>query len=155
QGDKIKLWGFAGEEINTMIFLQSHRELLEQFILHFNHQCRDLITMERTKKNAARWLTPVDMGPDEKEGKTSGLLTEQNLFQSPPVPLFYKGRQFTLTARQWEILKLFSRGMGMKELANSLSISPRTVEKILEVIKDKSGLQTRSQLTDLVNKTSF
>ena len=49
-----------------------------------------------------------------------------------------------LTERESEVLCLIARGMSNKAIADSLVISPRTVQHHLEHIYDKTGIRTRS-----------
>jgi DNA-binding CsgD family transcriptional regulator len=53
----------------------------------------------------------------------------------------------TLSARELEILRLVARGLGNKEMARALFISPATVKRHLENIFDKIGVRTRAAVT--------
>lgn len=53
---------------------------------------------------------------------------------------------YNLTKRQKECLFYLSRGMTIKQIANKLALSPRTVEHYLDVVKDKLGCHSKSQL---------
>lgn len=52
----------------------------------------------------------------------------------------------SLTKRQLDCLYYLTKGMTIKEIAKSLSLSPRTVEHYLETIKDKLNCHSRSEL---------
>ena len=52
----------------------------------------------------------------------------------------------SLTKREIDILILFSNGKTAKEIARSISISPRTAEKHLDKIKEKINVRNRIQL---------
>ena len=62
---------------------------------------------------------------------------------------FSTGMDFYLNNKDYECLDLLSQGGSMKDIANSLQISPRTVEQRINRIKQKSGLNTKSQLVSL------
>jgi DNA-binding CsgD family transcriptional regulator len=147
-GNLFKIWCFMAEDEEKIIYLQTHKELLEKFILHFNFKCHDIINCERARKSTASWKKSIDLSAKNEDIKS-------NPFEMLTVSLNYNGQQFSLTTRQWEILKHLSLGMGMKEIGSALKISPRTVEKVLEIIKEKTGLSVRTQLVDLVNKNSL
>ena len=63
----------------------------------------------------------------------------------------------SLTEREAEVLCLIARGLSNKAVAESLVISPRTVQHHLEHIYDKTGIRTRAAaavfavVNDLVN----
>src|SRR5581483_8341029 len=52
-----------------------------------------------------------------------------------------------LTEREVEVLRLICRGGTKKEVANTLSISPSTVDHHVRHIYDKAGVQTRAGAT--------
>jgi DNA-binding NarL/FixJ family response regulator len=52
-----------------------------------------------------------------------------------------------LTEREDQVLKLVAEGMASKEIARTLTISPRTVERHRENILAKLGMSDRTQLT--------
>jgi DNA-binding NarL/FixJ family response regulator len=51
-----------------------------------------------------------------------------------------------LSPRQLEILKLFGRGMGMREIASELEISPKTIETHQRHIARKFGFKTSAEI---------
>ena len=61
-----------------------------------------------------------------------------------------------LSPRQQEIVRLVAKGLVDKQIAEELGISQRTVRGHLQIIFQRSGVQTRSKLTyhffDLVEK---
>ena len=67
-------------------------------------------------------------------------LTEQN----PAQDVETLGRVLGLTAREAEVLLWVSYGKASKEISAILQISPRTVQKHLERIFEKLGVETRS-----------
>ena len=52
-----------------------------------------------------------------------------------------------LTKREHEILELLSKGLAYKQMADQLSISPRTVQNHLNTIYKKLHVQSRAQAT--------
>lgn len=54
----------------------------------------------------------------------------------------HKGRPYSLSDREMEILKMLSGGLSAKEISNLLSINMSTVETYKERIKNKLGVET-------------
>ena len=52
-----------------------------------------------------------------------------------------------LTEREDEVIKLIAEGLSSKEIARTLTISVRTVERHRENILAKLGMRDRTQLT--------
>ncbi|GAA2668098.1 MULTISPECIES: response regulator transcription factor [Actinosynnema] len=50
------------------------------------------------------------------------------------------------SARQDEVLALIARGMSSREIAESLAISPKTVESHLQRLFDRYGVRNRAGL---------
>ena len=63
----------------------------------------------------------------------------------PPAPQEVEEGPFT--ARELEILTLLARGLSNKEMAERLTLSPRTVERHLENLYRKGGFRNRSEAT--------
>ena len=53
----------------------------------------------------------------------------------------------TLTDREFQLLVRFARGAGSTEIANDLSLSPKTVSTYRTVLLHKLGLHTNSDMT--------
>lgn len=58
------------------------------------------------------------------------------------------------TAREAEVLELLAQGLSNKEIATSLAVSHRTVEKHVENLLRKSGARSRTQLVATVRETT-
>jgi DNA-binding CsgD family transcriptional regulator len=52
-----------------------------------------------------------------------------------------------LTPRQNQIVGLLATGLAQKEIANELSISPKTVDNTIQLVKIKLGLSKINELT--------
>lgn len=73
---------------------------------------------------------------------TKGLVNAARTGSSPP-----STRQTTLTPRQREVLQLVAEGKTIKEIAQILNISPKTVEFHKTQIMDHLDLRTTAELT--------
>ncbi len=61
--------------------------------------------------------------------------------------------RFLLTAREADVLLWLSRGKQNRDIAEILGLSPRTVNKHLEVVFAKLGVENRASATFLVMRT--
>ena len=64
-------------------------------------------------------------------------------------------KSISLSKREWECLSGAAMGKTHKEIANTFSISPRTVESYLNQVKSRAGAPYKSQLIELFHKNSF
>ncbi|KTR06606.1 LuxR family transcriptional regulator [Aureimonas ureilytica] len=62
-------------------------------------------------------------------------------------------RHFNLTAREADVLLWLTRGKSNRDIATILDLSPRTVNKHLEVVFTKLGVENRATASFLVMKT--
>lgn len=62
-------------------------------------------------------------------------------------------KEASLTPREQEILKLLARGLRLAEIAQELSISPKTVESHLENLREKLGCRTIPELRALAMRS--
>ncbi|WP_343239863.1 AAA family ATPase [Streptomyces sp. SID12488] len=63
-------------------------------------------------------------------------------------------RRTGVTAREYEVLRLLGRGLGNQEIAQQLFLSPRTVEKHLASLRDRTGQSSRTALRGLARRYS-
>ncbi|WP_192845809.1 helix-turn-helix transcriptional regulator, partial [Aureimonas sp. AU22] len=61
--------------------------------------------------------------------------------------------RFQLTAREADVLVWLARGKSNRDIAEILSLSPRTVNKHLEVVFAKLGVENRASATFVVMRT--
>ncbi|MGW1543174.1 helix-turn-helix transcriptional regulator [Streptomyces sp. NPDC002309] len=61
-------------------------------------------------------------------------------------------RREGVTAREYEVLRLLGRGLGNQEIAEHLFLSPRTVEKHLASLRNRTGRGSRAALIALARR---
>ncbi|WP_405588745.1 AAA family ATPase [Streptomyces sp. NBC_01092] len=61
-------------------------------------------------------------------------------------------RRAGVTAREYEVLRLLGRGLGNQEIAEHLFLSPRTVEKHLASLRNRTGQSGRAALIALARR---
>lgn len=62
------------------------------------------------------------------------------------------GRELEITSREREIITRVALGLDNREIAKALHISPKTVKNHLTNIFDKTGVRSRLQLANLLNR---
>ncbi len=67
----------------------------------------------------------------------------------------FKSKEVILTKREYECLLHLSRGKTMKETAQKLQISSRTIESYLASARKKTGFIPRSKLIDTFLENLF
>jgi DNA-binding CsgD family transcriptional regulator len=61
-------------------------------------------------------------------------------------------RRAGVTAREYEVLRLLGRGLGNQEIAEQLFLSPRTVEKHLASLRNRTDQNGRAALITLARR---
>ena len=61
-------------------------------------------------------------------------------------------RRAGVTAREYEVLRLLGRGLGNQEIAEHLFLSPRTVEKHLASLRNRTDRSGRAALIALARR---
>jgi len=137
----IDIFSFGSErqQSGMVSFYFNHVDLLQNFIASFQEKASALF--KQSDQNRIR--IPSQMiertnynyiAPHNKNSQAS-----KNKKPSSPTP-------FSL--RETQCLKLLANGRTAKEIARTLSISPRTVESYINQAKRKTGTTFKSQLID-------
>ena len=80
------------------------------------------------------------------EGLSVARVIELALGEEEHVPAAVPEPDAALTPREWEVARLVARGMTNREIAQSLVVSPRTVDGHVEHILAKLGFRSRAQV---------
>ncbi len=125
---------------------------LSKFINYFEENCREAISEDLD----SRIILPNSKPSIALDFDTTQSFLKENCFD------FLQGnfqsisdKSTLMTHRERECLTLIAQGYTMKTAAKKLDISHRTVEQHLRNIKDKLGLQTKSQLVEIWHKNKL
>ncbi len=133
----------SSEGIN---FYVNNTEILERFILYFRTRAEEVI--QKSLSLTVPDMVKVKVSGREKEQMLANeIMSKIDLnFYTMVMP---NGARFFITRAELKCLKELSEGKRQKEIAATLSISPRTVEAHLRNIKHKTGAYCSSKLVDL------
>ncbi len=141
----VVLWAFAADRSKEYAndFYLKNISLLYHFINYFKDKCSDIIThQENLLVPSIRRLTMCTQ--EEK----------QDFFNKTPIKNFHiekNGKKIQIAKRETEIIFLLSHGKSMKQIANILSISTRTVKHYVEQAKIKLDCFSKTQLIDILD----
>lgn len=82
-------------------------------------------------------------------------LTHSQLYDSKRYYLDPPNSDIYLTKKQFLYVKEYLRGKSSKQIANKFFVSPRTVEKQLELVKQKLGCNTEKTLFDAIQNSAL
>ena len=150
----IEAWHFATTKENYQItnFYLNHMDVLEHFIFYFRDKSSNIIDATDLKK----LIVLKDRSSFKENDETS--LSEKNLarylhqtelkkyYFRTPVGIIY------LSRREVECVLYLSMGRTIKEIANTIKISPRTVECYIDNAKKKLNCSSRIQLIEAFSK---
>jgi DNA-binding CsgD family transcriptional regulator len=137
-------WFFATTRSNAQIvnFYINNKNLLKHFTLYFKEKACDLLKVNEATPLITTTLSPLDENAQESEDI-------QNFINEISYHKYYLGGKLSgksLSKREYECLFFFSQGRTMKEIAEKMKLSPRTVEVHINNIKIKTGCHTRGEL---------
>ena len=87
------------------------------------------------------------VGSDIKKPSRPSLAVLLERGPSEVIPLSQVSEQFNLTQREREALGHLLQGLGGKEIANRMNISPNTVKAYLRLIMIKTGVSSRAAIS--------
>jgi ATP/maltotriose-dependent transcriptional regulator MalT len=138
----VDLWAFATDRNNSnaIDFYANHMDIIKQFILYMHEQARHIL-FPKDREITIKTDNHFECEHTENTDKN------QILFEFSK---YYYGKEQGqyLTRSQFLCVYLLSCGNSMKEIANKLTISSRTVECHLNAVKQKLGETCRSKLLE-------
>lgn len=153
--NSIECWCFITDNTYEQadLFLLKNIKFLKQFILHFNEQVQDLIDESIIKTLSLPHLPNELISSLLNQNTDLQYITDYKSLNHYKINL--NGSFIILSKREVECLQNLALGKSIKEIANILEISQRTVEAHLNKIKLKSRIYTRSQLISLFLKSDI
>jgi DNA-binding CsgD family transcriptional regulator len=149
RGNYIEHCGFSNNssEIDLTTFFINNIHVLNNFLVYFKERAKYLI---RDMHMNNIYFSPI-IYPDY----SNNLITEgakeafakQVLLKN--VPIVLNGNTIYLTKREFECINYFASGKTMKDIANQMGLSVRTIETHLNNAKYKLGIHYKSQLSDI------
>ncbi|MEN8236489.1 MAG: helix-turn-helix transcriptional regulator [Pseudomonadota bacterium] len=153
QTDGDEIFSFVTQRKNECItnFYINCLDVLNYFIVYFKSKAFDLIDTSDQKKLAVLRKTMTAQSFQIEDNFSERV---QNFMNDVHIDKFVIDTEMGpkhLSKREFDCLFKLSQGKSGKEIANELSISPRTVETHLNKIKCKTGLLLRSDLVKLLD----
>ncbi|KIE05186.1 hypothetical protein NF27_EM00120 [Candidatus Jidaibacter acanthamoeba] len=154
--DIIECWSFVMDCTHEQgdLFLLDNISFLKQFILYFNHHSRSLVENLISSKISLPKLPKELVLSIIKQNNDQQITTKNIQIQNYSINIT-ENNCINLTKREVECLQNLALGKSVKEIANILGISDRTVEVHLNNIKLKSGYNHRSQLVSMYLKSDI
>jgi len=144
-GDTIESWNFATDRNNTEInqFYINQQTLMDQFILYFNEKASSLIyDVEEDKLASYKNNRCLDFSAFDN----TGYKDLQETLMVKKYPFVVGGETIKICQGEFDCLVALSEGLSLKSIANSLNLSPRTVESYLNNAKLKLGKHSKDEL---------
>ncbi len=147
--DSIELWGFAGDRKieGLQNFYIENIEILKDFTSTFNMNASEIISPK--KDCLAIYKNFKKQGPvlnEQEEEKIRAFIKATPIHK---YPIIFGEKEIYLSDKEIQCVNLLSSGKNAKQIASNLKLSPRTVEKHFENIKNKIGCESR----DIIIKT--
>ena len=155
---------FATTKNNPSInhFYVNNQDILHNFILYFKDKARKLITnMEKErfmlKGHPLYWLTS-DKNHELPDTDKNLIKLRNNTLDNLKINRYYLSGKFShiyFSGREAQCLAFLLDGKSMKEIANHIKISVRTVEGYVEDAKRKMGCNYKSELMEITRDCGF
>lgn len=140
----------ATDNSNILNFYMNNIELFENFKSHFKETAAPLIKLaEENTIILSEDMSPPFYGFDDIDDKN---INKKNSTQNNKYYLTGKYKAVHLSKRQIDCISYLAHGFTIKEIANKMSLSPKTVEHHLENIKSKFDCYRKSQIIDIFLK---
>ncbi|MBY0461689.1 MAG: helix-turn-helix transcriptional regulator [Alphaproteobacteria bacterium] len=144
--DRMETWWFASKNGRRIPYsiTQESISVFQKFVRFFDasQTSNHLLRLSPLVK----YPIPINMAYNQ-----SNFEKNQNFEVSLSVNKFILNigdRSISLSKREWECLSGMAQGKTYKGVANTLSLSPRTVETYLNQIREKAGITSKAKLVD-------
>lgn len=126
-------------------------ELFERFTLYFKDKFSAILSDEEVKKESFLTVSPCVFEENNSKTFKEDKYIQEFIADTPIHKLFLiiNNKEIHLSMQEFKCLAWLSRGKIVKEVAQIMNLSPRTVESYLDNIKSKTKIESRSKLIDL------
>lgn len=149
ENDYVEAISYASKakDLKAISRFVSNIDLLENFITYFKKRaatlikkaCENRVVIPEIMKGYQKVNQELKLGPADRKAFLE--------------KIGYNNVITKLSLREYECLQLIAQGKTLKEVANLLMISPRTVETYVNNMKEKFGCVTKSQLLNVYWKS--
>lgn len=138
-GSSVEAWSFGAtlEDVAAQNYYINNVDFLKKFITFFNNTAKILIDTADASKLAQFNEKIFIIDPSESPKKLNSLSSDS---QNATKDLHH------LSKRELECLQILSMGKTFKEVAKTMSVSPRTIESHINSIKNKLNSNSKSDL---------
>lgn len=147
----VELWDFSSTQQNSIlsgsILSKKIIEILSEYIKYFTSNMEILKLCEQVTIN---FPDKIDLSNSVSSPLDFSLFLKA--IEGDSYLAKHKNREFSLTKRELECLRMLSMGNTMKESAKALGLSPRTIEQYMNNIKQKSNAYLKSDLVKLYHE---
>lgn len=144
--DDMFSFGLDVEDIHSVSLFLNNLQMIKHFILHFKSESRGLLN----KIIPVRYSNEYFASPKIHSDKSSISDEEKEVFFKSltlkKVPVQGLLGDVLLSQREYECLSYANKSHSLKEIAQCMNLSPRTVETYLNNLKSKLGVEKRSEL---------
>lgn len=141
----VELWGFALDRITSFgdKFYLENIELIKKFIAHFNLNMKKFIIHSNSSLATYRDFKEFVSFDNYDHNKILEFIKKTPITK---YPLLTSNEEVFITNRELKYINSLSMGQSAKHIALNYSISYRTVEKVIENIKKKIGVNDKESL---------
>jgi DNA-binding CsgD family transcriptional regulator len=152
--DLLEGWGFSlgRDHRDPLGFFLRKKVLLERFVQYFDVVGKN-ITNTLDKNKLAFYDYSFTFFEKSQDIKLNDQLEE--FFRQTSLDkltFLLDQKNIHLTQRQGECLYYLEQNYSVKEIANTLMLSPRTVESYIQAVKEKFRVSTKSDLINFLHK---
>lgn len=154
--DSKEYFNFGTKEDSSYVyqFLFNRLNILERFVIFFKIKAKSLLEKcELHKIILPSYSTLIAPNPSQKNDFLKSDFINQTAIDQ--FPCLVNNQTYILSKRQIQCLYYLSQGKSAKEIAQFLNISNRSVEKYIQLVKEKFLVSTKSQLLTLCDQTEI
>jgi len=135
-------------------FYLNNLDMLERFANYFVHAAHHLILQADKDRMVKPWRDPSSTYPIYKEERFD---KQQFMASTMPKQIFCSiaGREVKLTQRELRCASLLLKGKTARSIAQTLHLSPRTIESRLESLRLKTMCADRYELMQFLESSNF